>query len=103
GVSFSRIMHQHHIAVIDFGSQYTQLIVRRIRELGFFSRLYQPAELRETGQPAAVILSGGPRSVTEEGAPGLDLEYLRSLGVPVLGICYGMQLISRETGGEVAP
>ena len=51
----------HPIAVIDFGSQYTQLIVRRIRELGYFSRLYQPSELRETGSPAAVILSGGPR------------------------------------------
>ena len=58
-------MVRNHIAVIDFGSQYTQLIVRRIRELGFFSKLYQPAELNACGQPAAVILSGGPRSVSE--------------------------------------
>ena len=60
------------IAVIDFGSQYTQLIVRRIRELGYFSKLYHPMELRHTGDPAAVILSGGPRSVTEEDAPDID-------------------------------
>ncbi len=73
------------IAVIDFGSQYTQLIVRRLRELGYFSKLYQPEALRETGSPKGVILSGGPRSVLEEGAPDIDLDYLRELGVPVLG------------------
>lgn len=94
---------EHPIAVIDFGSQYTQLIVRRIRELGYFSRLYQPSELRETGEPAAVILSGGPRSTLEEGAPDIDFEYLLELGVPVLGVCYGMQLLNRKFGGEVAP
>ena len=91
------------IAVIDFGSQYTQLIVRRIRELGFFSKLYQPGELRETGDPAAVILSGGPRSTLEKDAPDIDFEYLKSLGVPVLGVCYGMQLLNLRWGGEVAP
>ncbi len=93
----------HPIAVIDFGSQYTQLIVRRIRELGYFSRLYQPSELRETGSPAAVILSGGPRSTLEPGAPDIDFDYLVELGVPVLGVCYGMQLLNRKFGGEVAP
>lgn len=96
-------MVRNHIAVIDFGSQYTQLIVRRIRELGFFSRLYQPAELIACGEPAAVILSGGPRSVSEPDAPDIDLEHLRSMGVPVLGICYGMQLLSKRLGGYVAP
>ncbi len=96
-------MVRNHIAVIDFGSQYTQLIVRRIRELGFFSKLYQPSELAEAGEPAAVILSGGPRSVTEEGAPDIDLDHLRALDVPVLGICYGMQLLSKRLGGYVAP
>ncbi len=94
---------ERQIAVIDFGSQYTQLIVRRIRELGYFSKLYQPTELRETGNPAAVILSGGPRSVTDEDAPDIDFEYLKSLGVPVLGVCYGMQLLNVKHGGEVIP
>ncbi len=96
-------MARNHIAVVDFGSQYTQLIVRRIRELGFFSKLYQPSELTSSGEPAAVILSGGPRSVSEANAPDIDLEYLRSLNVPVLGICYGMQLLSKRLGGYVAP
>ncbi|RYD34052.1 MAG: glutamine-hydrolyzing GMP synthase, partial [Verrucomicrobiaceae bacterium] len=96
-------MDSRHIAVIDFGSQYTQLIVRRVREQGFFSRLYQPHELRETGTPAAVILSGGPRSVTEEGSPDIDLDYLLAMDVPVLGVCYGMQLLSKKLGGSVAP
>ncbi len=94
---------EKQIAVIDFGSQYTQLIVRRIRELGYFSKLYLPEQLRETGKPAAVILSGGPRSTLEKGAPDIDFEYLKSLEVPVLGICYGMQLLNRRWGGEVSP
>ena len=94
---------QVQIAVIDFGSQYTQLIVRRVRELGYFAKLFQPEELRETGQPAAVILSGSPRSVTEEDAPDIDYDYLQSLEVPVLGICYGMQLLNLKHGGSVAP
>ena len=94
---------EHPIAVIDYGSQYTQLIVRRIRELGYFSKLYQPDELDQTGDPAAVILSGGPRSTLEEGAPDIDFDYLVKMGVPVLGVCYGMQLLNRKFGGEVAP
>ena len=91
------------IAVIDFGSQYTQLIVRRLREHGYFSKLYQPEELRETGSPKGVILSGGPNSVLDEGSPDIDLEYLRELGVPVLGVCYGMQLLNKKLGGAVVP
>ncbi len=94
---------ERQIAVIDFGSQYTQLIVRRIRELGYFSKLYQPEELRETGSPAAIILSGGPRSTLEEGAPDIDFDYLKSLDVPVLGVCYGMQLLNIRWGGQVKP
>lgn len=96
-------MLDNAIAVIDFGSQYTQLIVRRIRELGYFSRLYQPEQLRETGRPAAVILSGGPRSTTEENAPDIDFDYLKGMDVPVLGICYGMQLLNLKWGGTIAP
>ena len=94
---------ENPIAVIDFGSQYTQLIVRRIREFGYFSKLYQPDELRETGAPPAVILSGGPRSTLEPDAPDIDFEYLRSLDVPVLGVCYGMQLLNLKFGGSVSP
>ncbi len=96
-------MLSRQIAVIDFGSQYTQLIIRRIRELGFYSRLFQPEELKQTGNPAAVILSGGPRSVSEENAPDIDFEYLKSLNVPVLGVCYGMQLSNLKFGGTVTP
>ena len=94
---------QVRIAVIDFGSQYTQLIVRRVRELGYFAKLFQPDELQNVGQPVAVILSGGPRSVTETDAPDIDFAFLESLDVPVLGICYGMQLLNLKHGGEVAP
>ena len=93
---------QSQIAVIDYGSQYSQLIVRRIRELGYFSKLYQPDELRKTGAPAGVILSGGPNSVTEAGSPDIDFDYLKSLNVPVLGICYGMQLLNTKLGGVVS-
>jgi GMP synthase (glutamine-hydrolysing) len=96
-------MLSRQIAIIDFGSQYTQLIVRRIRELGYYSRLFQPEELKETGHPAAVILSGGPRSTREEGAPDIDWAWLASLGVPVLGVCYGMQLLNLKHGGQVSP
>ncbi len=96
-------MLSRQIAIIDFGSQYTQLIVRRIRELGYYSRLFQPEELKETGHPAAVILSGGPRSTREEGAPDIDWDWLKSLGVPVLGVCYGMQLLNLKHGGQVSP
>ena len=96
-------MLSRQIAVIDFGSQYTQLIIRRIRELGYYSRLFQPAELKATGHPAAVILSGGPRSTREENAPDIDFAYLESLGVPVLGVCYGMQLLNLKHDGQVTP
>ena len=96
-------MLSRQIAIIDFGSQYTQLIVRRIRELGYYSRLFQPEELKETGHPAAVILSGGPKSTREEGAPDIDWAWLNSLGVPVLGVCYGMQLLNLKHGGQVSP
>ncbi|MCF6313221.1 MAG: glutamine-hydrolyzing GMP synthase [Verrucomicrobiales bacterium] len=94
---------ERSIAVIDFGSQYTQLIVRRIRELGYFAKLWQPDELRSVEKPAAVILSGGPRSTLEEDAPDIDFEYLRGMEVPILGVCYGMQLLNLKYGGEVAP
>ncbi len=91
------------VAVIDFGSQYTQLIVRRVRELGFFAKLFQPGELEAARESHAVILSGGPRSVSETDAPDIDFARLQAMNAPVLGICYGMQLLNTKWGGTVAP
>ena len=90
------------IQVVDFGSQYTQLIVRRLRECGYFAKLYNPEELKSCS-PKGVILSGGPRSVSDPDAPDVDFDYLKSLGVPVLGVCYGMQLLNVKHGGTVEP
>lgn len=90
-----------HVAVVDFGSQYTQLIARRVRELGFFARLYALEEFDKLGKPGAIILSGGPRSTSEEDAPDIDFGRLQDYGVPVLGICYGMQLLNIKFGGNV--
>ncbi|GIW72336.1 MAG: GMP synthase [glutamine-hydrolyzing] [Planctomycetota bacterium] len=91
------------VAVLDFGSQYTQLIARRIREHHVYSEVLPhtttAAELRARGA-RGIVLSGGPASCYEPGAPTLDPEIFR-LGVPVLGICYGMQLMTRALGGEV--
>ncbi len=95
-------MHDtNHVAVIDFGSQYTQLIVRRVRELGFFAMLYALEDFPNVGRPGAIILSGGPKSTSEEDAPDLDFEALKAFGVPVLGVCYGMQLLNLKFGGTV--
>jgi GMP synthase (glutamine-hydrolysing) len=94
---------QEEVVVLDFGGQYSQLIARRVRECGVFSELLPHHvgldEVRRR-KPKGVILSGGPASVYEDGAPALRRELLE-LGVPVLGICYGMQLIARELGGRV--
>jgi len=91
------------VVVLDYGGQYSQLIARRVRECGVFSELLPhhvgPQEVARR-RPKGVILSGGPASVYAEGAPPLDRELLR-LGIPVLGICYGMQLLARELGGRV--
>ncbi len=92
------------IAVLDFGSQYVQLIARRVRDAGVFSVLVRPdislEELRDL-QPAGIILSGGPASVYEENAPRCD-ERLFELGVPVLGICYGMQIGCQLLGAQIS-
>ncbi len=90
------------VVVLDYGGQYSQLIARRVRECGVFSELLAPPRRRGGGRapPAeGVILSGGPASVYADGAPPLDRALLE-LGVPVLGICYGMQLLARELGGQ---
>jgi GMP synthase (glutamine-hydrolysing) len=96
------VSHQT-ILVLDFGSQYTQLIARRLRELSVYSEIVPfgtPIEQLRTKDPVGLILSGGPSSVSDEGAPRCD-ERLFDLGVPVLGICYGMQLMTAALGGEV--
>ena len=95
------MLENNHVAVLDFGSQYTQLIVRRVRELGFLAKLYSPDNLDEIGTPGAIILSGGPRSTSEPDAPDIDFEKLRSFDIPVLGVCYGMQLLNIKFGGTV--
>ena len=91
------------VAVLDYGSQYSQLIVRRVRELGFMAHLYPPARLADLVEPGAIILSGGPRSTSEVDAPDVDFEKLMAFGVPVLGVCYGMQLLNIKHGGSVKP
>lgn len=91
------------IAIIDYGSQYSQLIARRVRECGVFCGIFRhDVELEELRalRPAGIILSGGPASVYAAGAPTLQ-EGILDLGVPVLGICYGMQLIAQVLGGKV--
>ena len=93
------------IAVLDFGSQYSQLIARRIRECNVFSEVLPfsiTAEELKEKKPDGVILSGGPASVYGEDAPKCD-PAIFSLGVPVLGICYGLQLMTHTLGGKVAP
>lgn len=94
---------RHIVAVIDFGSQYTQLIVRRVRELGFIAKLYALEHLNEIQEPGAIILSGGPKSTSDKNAPDIDFDWLLSFNVPVLGICYGMQLLNIKFGGTVEP
>ena len=91
------------IVVLDYGGQYSQLIARRVRDCGVFSELlphHVPIEEIAARQPRGIILSGGPASVYAEGAPTLD-QRLLELGVPVMGICYGMQLLVHTLGGRV--
>lgn len=92
------------VIIIDYGSQVTQLIARRVRELGVYSEIH-PCQVKadkiKALQPDAIILSGGPASVGEEDAPKLEMGLLE-IGVPVLGICYGMQLLAHNLGGELS-
>jgi len=91
------------VFVVDFGAQYAQLIARRVRELNVYSEIVShaitAAEVAER-KPSAIILSGGPKSVHIEGAPRLDAD-IYQLGIPILGICYGSQLIVHQLGGRV--
>ncbi|PLS25641.1 glutamine-hydrolyzing GMP synthase [Bifidobacterium imperatoris] len=91
------------VLVVDFGAQYAQLIARRVREAGVYSELVphsMPADEILAKDPKAIILSGGPASVFEPGAPSIDTKVFNA-GVPVLGICYGFQVMAYELGGKV--
>ena len=91
------------ILILDFGSQYSELIARRIRETNVFSLVvsnYISIEEIKSINPKGIILSGGPNSVYEKNAPKCD-EKIFNLGIPILGICYGMQLMVKELGGSV--
>ncbi|MCW9733661.1 glutamine-hydrolyzing GMP synthase [Avibacterium sp. 20-15] len=94
-------IHNHKILILDFGSQYTQLIARRVREIGVYCELWAwdvtEEQIREFN-PTGIILSGGPESTTEENSPRAP-EYVFNAGVPVLGICYGMQTMAMQLGG----
>ncbi|QLE86212.1 MULTISPECIES: glutamine-hydrolyzing GMP synthase [Shewanella] len=96
-------IHDHKILILDFGSQYTQLIARRIREIGVYCELWawDVSEEQIKGfAPNGIILAGGPESVTAANSPRAP-EYVFNAGVPVLGICYGMQTMSEQLGGKV--
>ncbi len=98
-------MSHQTILILDFGSQFTQLIARRLRELSVYCEIlpfHTSIDELRARKPVGLILSGGPKSVSEPGAPKSDPEVLQ-LGTPVLGICYGMQLMTDTLGGRVAP
>jgi GMP synthase (glutamine-hydrolysing) len=93
------------ILILDYGSQYTQLIARRVRELQVFSEIIAPPESAEAIadlSPKGIILSGGPASVYDNKSPGLPYGLLE-LNIPILGICYGMHLLARDSGGGISP
>src|SRR5213080_2068383 len=96
---------QDVVLVLDFGAQYAQLIARRVRECHVYSEIVPfdaPLAELEARRPAGLILSGGPASVYEPGAPAVNPE-LFELGIPVLGICYGQQAMAQALGGRVEP
>lgn len=99
-------MRHESIIILDFGSQYTQLIARRVRELGVYCEIHpftlSTEEIVKKG-PKGVILSGGPSSVTDEGAPRVSRDFYQKMNAPLFGICYGMQLVAADMGGKTEP
>ncbi|HBR56179.1 MAG TPA: GMP synthase (glutamine-hydrolyzing), partial [Blastocatellia bacterium] len=99
-------MQHELILILDFGSQYTQLIARRVREAGVYCEIHPfhlPVDEIVAKRPMGVILSGGPSSVTEAGAPRVAEDFYRKIKAPILGICYGMQLAAADLGGASEP
>jgi GMP synthase (glutamine-hydrolysing) len=99
------MLHTETILILDFGSQFTQLIARRIREQNVYCEIHPhtlPLEKIREINPKGLVFSGGPMSVYDEGAPRITGEYFE-LGIPILGICYGLQLIAKNFGGSVEP
>ena len=98
-------IHAQKILILDFGSQYTQLIARRVREVGVYSEIrswdISIEEIREFA-PSGIILSGGPESVAAEDSPRAPVEIF-DMDLPLLGICYGMQTMAEQFGGKVSP
>ena len=93
----------HKILILDFGSQYSQLIARRIREIGVYCEIYHyksSFSFIKKFNPQGIILSGGPETVKQKGSPKVPAK-LFNLGIPILGICYGMQTIAKQLGGKV--
>ena len=98
-------IHAHRVLILDFGSQYTQLIARRVRKLGVFCEIHHwdaGDDRVRAFNPSGIILSGGPESVLQPNAPFAS-KAVFELGVPVLGICYGMQTMAAQLGGKVEP
>ena len=99
-------MQHELILILDFGSQYTQLIARRVREQGVYCEIvpfFYPLEKILERNPKGVILSGGPNSVYEEDAPQVTPDFYERINAPILGICYGMQLLAKDLRGQVSP
>ncbi|MEP6847351.1 MAG: glutamine-hydrolyzing GMP synthase [Acidobacteriota bacterium] len=99
-------MDHELILILDFGSQYTQLIARKVREQGVYCEIHPfhlSAETIAAKRPKGVILSGGPSSVTDEDAPRVEAGFYDKVGAPILGICYGMQLVALDLGGAIEP
>ena len=99
----SQDLHAQRLLIVDFGAQYTQLIARRIREAGVYCEIHpfdMPDEAVRAFAPKGIILSGGPESVTEQYTPRAPSAVFE-LGVPILGICYGMQTMAAQLGGKV--